>query len=102
VNNISTATITYLNTNITKTASSITTPDTATFNNTSILQPPPEANLPSTTVNDFRFFINGQYLPSSIVTLTQSGSNLIATFNTTALGYVLSVSDEIIAIGKFN
>jgi hypothetical protein len=102
VNNISTATITYLNTNITKTASSITTPDTATFNNTSILQPPSEANLPSTTVNDFRFFINGQYIPSSIVTLTQSGSNLIATFNTTALGYVLSASDEIIAIGKFN
>lgn len=102
VNNISTATITYLNTNITKTASSITAPDTATFNNTSILQPPAEANLPSTTVNDFRFFINGQYIPSSIVTLTQSGSNLIATFNTSSLGYVLSASDEIIAIGKFN
>lgn len=101
INNISTETVLFLNTNLTKKADTVTAPDTAVFNNTSVLQPPAGANLPSTTVNDFRFFINGQYIASSIITLTQVGSNLTATFNTVTLGYVLSASDEVIAIGKF-
>jgi hypothetical protein len=91
----------YINTNITKIASSITIPNIATFTGTSILQPPGGSSLPATTVNNFVFYINGQYVPSSTVSLLESGGNVVATFNTSSIGYSLNSTDEITAIGKF-
>jgi hypothetical protein len=91
----------YINTNITKTASSVTIPNIATFTGTSILQPPGGSSLPATTVNNFVFYINGQYVPSSAVSLLENGGNVVATFNTSSIGYSLNSTDEVTAIGKF-
>jgi hypothetical protein len=97
------ATLAYVNANKQLVATTLTVPGTATFVGASILQPPTNSGLPATTVNDFRFFINGQYIQSSLVTLTQVGSNVVAVFNTGALGYTLDPNvDNVMAIGKFN
>jgi len=100
---ISTATsgdLTYLNTNKTLQATSVTAPNSATFTG-SILQPPEGSTLPSTTVNNFTFYINGQYVPSSLVTFGIGMGTVTAVFDTTNLGYTLETDDEIIAIGKW-
>ena len=99
--NISQLVYAYLNTAITKQATTITIPNTAIFTPANILQPPALSGLPATTVNDFTFFINGQYVPSSLVTLTEVGTTVTLVFNTTSLGYVLEADDEVIAIGKW-
>jgi len=91
----------YINTNITKTANTVTIPNIVTFNSASILQPPAGSSLPSTSVNNFVFYVNGQYVPSSAITLAESGGNILATFNTSSIGYSLSLTDEVTAIGKF-
>jgi hypothetical protein len=91
----------YINTNIAKIADSITVPDVAIFFNSSILQPPIGSSLPPTSINNFVFYVNGQYVPSSALSLTESGGNVVATFNTSSIGYSLNLTDEITAIGKF-
>jgi hypothetical protein len=97
------ATLNYLNINKQLNATLLTAPDIASFNGASIAQPPANSGLPSTTANDFRFFINGQYIQSSLVTLTQVGPNVIAVFNTGAIGYNLDPAlDSVMAVGKFN
>jgi hypothetical protein len=90
----------YLNTNITKIANTVTT-NVATFNGTAIKQPASGSTLPSTSVSNFYFYINGQNIPSSYVTLAEGGGNVTFTFNTTAIGYTLVSTDEVAAVGKF-
>ena len=90
----------YLNTNITKIANTVTT-NVATFNGTTIKQPASGSTLPSTSVSNFYFYINGQNIPSSYVTLAEGGGNVTFTFNTTAIGYTLVSTDEVAAVGKF-
>ena len=92
----------YINTNITKIASSITVPNIATFTSASILQPPAGSSLPPTTVSNFVFYINGQYVPSSAVSLLESGGDVVATFSTSSIGYSLNLTDEVVTIGKFS
>jgi hypothetical protein len=99
-NSINAGDVAYLNTNKQLLANTVTT-NSATFTGASILQPPVGSSIPATTVNNFTFYVRGQYIPSSIVTLTTSGGDVIFIFNTTTLGYTLKSSDEIIAIGKF-
>jgi hypothetical protein len=91
----------YINTNITKIANSVTLPNIATFFSASILQPPIDSNLPLTSIGNFIFYINGQYIPSSTVSLIETGGDIVATFNTSSIGYPLNLTDEITAIGKF-
>lgn len=91
----------YINTNITKIANNVTVPNIVTFSSTSILQPPAGSSLPPTSINNFVFYVNGQYIPSSAVSIIESGGNVIATFNTSSIGYSLNLTDEITAIGKF-
>jgi hypothetical protein len=91
----------YLDTNITKIATSIFGGDTAVISGALILQPGPLSSLPPTSINNFTFYINGQYAPSSLVTLTEGGGDITLVFNTTLLGYTLESDDEVIAIGKF-
>jgi len=105
-NNISNVTVasgdlTYLNTNKTLQANTVTISTTAIFVGAAILQPPAGSTLPATTVNNFVFYINGQYVPSSLVTLTEAGGNTTAVFDTAGLGYTLESDDEVIAIGKW-
>ena len=91
----------YINTNITKIANNVTVPNIVTFSSTSILQPPAGSSLPPTSINNFVFYVNGQYIPSLAVSIIESGGNVIATFNTSSIGYSLNLTDEITAIGKF-
>jgi hypothetical protein len=91
----------YLDTNITKKATSIFGGNTAVIIGAAVLQPGPLSSLPPTSINNFTFYINGQYAPSSLVTLTEDSGNVILLFDTLSLGYTLESDDEIIAIGKF-
>lgn len=91
----------YLNTNIQKTATTVTAPDTVIFTGAALLQPSAGSTLPATTVNNFIFYINGQYVPTSLVTISSLSGGVTFTFNTTSLGYTLASTDEVIAIGKF-
>jgi len=101
INNGTTATdISYLNTNITKTADIVTT-NTAVFTGAILLQPDPASTLPPTSIANFSVYINGQYVPSSIITLVENIGDVTFTFNTTSLGYSLESDDEVVAIGKF-
>jgi hypothetical protein len=90
----------YLNTNITKIANTVTI-NTAVFTGTSILQPSAGSTLPPTTIANFTLYVNGQNIPSSYVTLAEGGGNVTFTFNTTAIGYTLVSTDEVVAVGKF-
>ena len=103
-NNISAAAsgdLEYLNTNKQLQANTITVPNIATFTGASILQPSGTSTLPPTTAANFVVYINGQYVPSSVFSIAEVSGNVNITFNTTSLGYSISSSDEIIAIGKF-
>jgi hypothetical protein len=96
----------YLALNNIKTAnSSLTTNDgmvsTATFPNTVIAIAP--STLPSTSINNFSIYINGQYVESSaIVSFIQAGSDVLLTINNAQLGFGLNTTFEIVASGKFS
>ena len=93
--------LTYLNTNITKVADTITVPNTAIFTGAALLQPPAGSTLPATTKNNFVFYINGQNININYVTLVEAGGNVTVIFDTASIGYTLDTTDEVIAIGKF-
>jgi hypothetical protein len=93
--------LTYLDTNITKVINSVSDGNTVVINDTAVLQPGELSSLPPTSINNFTFFVNGQYVPSTLVTLTESGGNVVLVFDTSSLGYTLESNDEIIAVGKF-
>jgi hypothetical protein len=95
------ADLTYLNTNSAKKADTITVPNQALFTGAIILQPDPASSLPATTVNNFIFYINGQYVPTSFVSFVLDALGVRVQFNTTSIGYTLEADDEVIAIGKF-
>jgi hypothetical protein len=90
----------YLNTNITKVANTVTT-TTATFIGASLLQPSVGSTLPATSVSNFTFYVNGQNIPSSYITLFEGGGSVTLTFNTGSVGYALIPTDEVTAVGKF-
>jgi hypothetical protein len=95
------ADLTYLNTNSAKKADTITVPNQALFTGAIILKPDPASSLPATTVNNFIFYINGQYVPTSFVSFVSDALGVRVQFNTTSIGYTLEADDEVIAIGKF-
>jgi len=93
------AAITYLNTNKTVTGIFVSA-NTVTFPNGFLTAP---TNLPATSVINFTFFVNGQYVEAtSIVSFTDGGNISTLVLNTTALQYNLEASDVIIGVGKFN
>lgn len=86
----------YLATNKSVTGT-VTGINTVYFANGWLTAPSP---LPATSVTNFTFFVNGQFVePTSIVSFT-NGS--VLTVNTNALGYTLENTDVVIAIGKFS
>ena len=91
----------YLNTNSAKKADIITVPNEAIFTGASLLNPPTGSQLPVTTVNNFIFYINGQYVPSLFASLSTQPGGIAFQFITGSIGYGLEADDEVIAIGKF-
>lgn len=90
----------YINTNVqlTGTASNL---NTVVFPSEWLTAPSP---LEPTSVNNFTFFVNGQMVEkTAIQSFTQQVGSTTSTLvvNTTNLGFELSVTDEIIGIGKF-
>ena len=93
------AVLAYLNTNTQKPGTYVN-PTTATFNSGWLVAP---NGLPSTSINNFSIFINGQLVEqAAIVSFTESGGVTTLVINPTELGFSLDSSDEIIAIGKFS
>ena len=91
--------VTYLGISLTKYASTITT-NTAIFNASFLAAPSP---LPSTSITNFTFFVNGQLVDSNSITsfVDNGGGTCTLTLNTTNLGYSLESDDQVLAIGKF-
>lgn len=95
------STIVYLNTNKAVIATSVDNPNIAYFNASFLASPP---SLPSTSVNSFTFFINGQYVePRAIISFVEyAGSGVcVLTVDVVELGFTLAATDEIVSIGKF-
>jgi len=91
----------YLNTNSAKKADIITVPNEAIFTGASLLNPPTGSQLPVTTVNNFIFYVNGQYVPSAFASISSQSGGITFQFITGSIGYSLEADDEVIAIGKF-
>jgi hypothetical protein len=99
ISNVPEGAITYINTNKELTGT-VTNETTVTFASTWLTAP---SGLPSTSVDNFTFFCNGQLIEkSAIVSFTQSISTSTLVINPTLLSYSLEVDDEIVGIGKFN
>lgn len=91
----------YLALNITKDSDAISGTNTAIFYDSYIATAP--APLPATSKDNFVVFINGQLIPVAlIISISQVGTTVEITFDTVNLGYSLSYTDHVIAIGKFN
>lgn len=93
--------LTYLNANKPLRADTITVPNQALFTSASILYPDPVSTLPATTINNFVFYVNGQYVPSAFASFVTDLNGVRVQFNTGSIGYSLETDDEVIAIGKF-
>lgn len=95
---VSQVSINYINTNLQTQGTKINT-DTAEFNKGFL--PAPDG-LPSTSVNDFKFFVNGALVePQAIVSFTDNVSSSTLVIDESILGYGFDQDDVIIAIGKF-
>jgi hypothetical protein len=98
INTVDTTTLTYLNTNKQLTGTFIDNV-TMTFSSGWLTAP---ANLPATSVDNFTFFCNGQFIEkTAIVSFTQSSGVSTLVINPSALSFSFSSTDEVIAIGKF-
>ena len=99
INYISQDVLVYLNTNIQKLGTYVNS-TTVTFNSGWIQAP---NSLPPTSIVNFTFFVNGTLVESAaIVSFTQNAGISTLVIDPTELGYSISPSDEIVAIGKFS
>jgi len=94
------AIIAYLNTNKTIESISVSAPASAYFNSSFLSAP---AGLPATSITNFAFFVNGQFIePSAITSFVDNGGGVCTlTIDPAQLGFTLATQDEIAAIGKF-
>ena len=69
----------------------------ATFNNHTIATAPTGFTVGQ---DDFKVFINGQFISTNLRTVTQSGSNITVTFS--GLEYPVDINDQVVLVGKFN
>lgn len=75
-------------------------PTTAEFTGTWAVAP---AFLPVTSVNDFTFFVNGQYIErTAIVSFTIVNETSTLVIDPVVLEFNFDQSDVILAVGKFN
>jgi hypothetical protein len=94
------AIVAYLNANKSITATTVTIPNQAFFNGSFLSAPSP---MPATSVSNFTFFVNGQYVEATAITSFVDNGNgtCTLTIDPTQLGFTLALTDEIVAIGKF-
>lgn len=98
ISNVSNDSLVYINTNKQLTGT-VTSAVTVTFNSSWLVAP---AGLPATSVDNFTFFCNGQFIEkTAIVSFVEASGNSTLTINSAQLGYSFEATDEIIAIGKF-
>lgn len=92
--------VAYLLANKTIEATSVVTPDEAYFNASFLTAP---SGLPATSVTNFAFFVNGQFVePSAIIGFADNGGGLCTlSLDPSQLGFTLATQDEVVAIGKF-
>lgn len=91
--------ITYLNTNVQREGTYVNS-TRSTFSSGWLSTP---EGLPATSVNNFSIFVNGSLVEgSAISSFTESGGITTLIINPAELGYSLSPTDEVIAIGKFS
>ena len=69
----------------------------ATFNNHTIQTAPAGFTVGQ---EDFKVFINGQFISTNLRTVLQSGSDITVTF--LALEYPVDSNDQVVLVGKFN
>ena len=99
VNYIDPAVLQYLNTNIQKLGTFVTS-TTVTFNSGWLAAP---SGLPATSLNNFSIFCNGALIENeAIVSFTESGGVTTLVIDPIELGYSFDLQDEVVAIGKFN
>ena len=89
----------YINTNKALQADIINPPGTVIFTGAVILEP--SSYLPATTIEDFKFYINGQNVTTLIASFDSYVGGVSVTFDTAQLGYELETDDIVIATGKF-
>ena len=99
--NVNAITIAYLNTNKAIERDSVVVPDTVLFAANFLAAP---TGLPTTSLANFTFFINGLYVePSAIISFNNTSPGVCTlVLNTAQLGYTMEANDEVVAIGKFN
>lgn len=99
LNLISKMQMNYIIVNKSVKADTIAAPNKAYFT-ASFLKAP--AGLPTTSVDNFTFFVNGTYVePVAIVSFVENDGICTLTVNTVELGFTLIITDEILAVGKF-
>ena len=91
------AEIAFVGLNTTAIADSVSSP-VATFLGKTIATPP--TGFPAITQNDFKVFINGQYISTNLRIVAQSGSNITVTFS--GLEYPVDNNDQVVLVGKFS
>ncbi len=75
-------------------------PTTMIFAATWALAP---AGLPATGLDNFSFFVNGQYIEKTAITsFTEVGSTSVLVIDPNVLGFTFDQTDVVLAVGKFN
>jgi hypothetical protein len=93
------AALEYLNINKTV-QGTYSSPTTAVFAATWAVAPSP---LPATSIDNFTFFVNGQYIErSAIVSFTEVGATSVLVIDPAILGFTFDQTDVLLAVGKFN
>ena len=93
------AALAYLNINKTV-QGTYSSPTTAVFAATWAAAPDP---LPPTSIDNFTFFVNGQYIErSAIVSFTEVGATSVLVIDPAILGFTFDQTDVLLAVGKFN
>ena len=91
------AEIAFVGLNTTAVQSSVASP-VATFAGKVFATPP--AGFAAIVQDDFRVFINGQFISTSLRTVTQNGGGIEVTFS--GLEYPIDSNDQIVLVGKFS
>ena len=91
------AEIAFVGLSTTAVQSSVASP-VATFAGKTIATPP--TGFAAIIQDDFRVFINGQFISTNLRTVIQSGGNIEVTFS--GLEYPIDSNDQIVLVGKFS
>jgi hypothetical protein len=98
INTIADAALNYLNINKTV-VGTYSSPTTIIFANTWAVAP---SGLPATSLDNFSFFVNGQYIEKTAITsFTEVGVTSVLVINPNILGFSFDQSDLVLGVGKF-